>query len=81
VEVVFATTTESDAQPVTFQWDWTNNGSLDSAPTSQMAVRRLYPANRRISARVVATDASGATSSAVVDFGTRDCTPGSSGAD
>lgn len=79
---VVAVTLSATVQPrivVTYRWDFTNNGSLDTAPNRNPTVTHRYPDERRITARVVATTANGVRAVDTVTFTTRRCTGGGGG--
>ena len=59
--------------PVTYRWDFTNNGSLDTAPNRNPTVTHVYNDERRFTARVVATTANGVRASGTVTFTTKCC--------
>ena len=68
--------TVSPAQPARYRWDFTNNGSFDTALNSNPQVAHNYPDERRITARVRAVNAQGMVSFDTVTFTTRRCTGG-----
>ena len=68
--------TVSPAQPVKYRWDFTNNGSLDTALNSNPKVIHNYPDERRITARVRMVNAQGMVRFDTVTFTTRRCTGG-----
>ena len=79
---VVAVTLSATVQPnvvVTYRWDFTNNGSLDTTATRTPSVTHRYPDERRITARVVATTANGVRASDTVTFTTRRCGGGGGG--
>ena len=79
---VVAVTLSATVQPrvvVTYRWDFTNNGSLDTAPNRNPTVTHRYPDERRITARVVATTANGVRAVDTVTFTTRRCGGGGGG--
>ena len=79
---VVAVTLSATVQPrvvVTYRWDFTNNGSLDTAPNRNPTVTHQYPDERRITARVVATTANGVRAVDTVTFTTRRCGGGGGG--
>jgi uncharacterized protein (DUF58 family) len=79
---IVAVTLSATVQPnvvVTYRWDFTNNGTLDTAPNRNPTVTHRYPDERRITARVVATTANGVRAVDTVTFMTRRCTGGGGG--
>jgi len=79
---VVAVTLSATVRPnvvVTYRWDFTNNGSLDTTATRTPSVTHRYPDERRITARVVATTANGVRASDTVTFTTRRCGGGGGG--
>jgi len=78
VQVTLSATVQPNVA-VKYRWDFTNNGSLDTAASSNPTVNHRYPDERRITARVVATTASGMRASDTVTFTTRRCAGGGGG--
>jgi uncharacterized protein (DUF58 family) len=79
---VVAVTLSATVQPrvvVTYRWDFTNNGTLDTAASRNPTVTHRYPDERRITARVVATTANGMRAVDTVTFTTRRCGGGGGG--
>ena len=79
---VVAVTLSATVQPnvvVTYRWDFTNNGTLDTTATRNPTVTHRYLDERRITARVVATTANGLRASDTVTFTTRRCGGGGGG--
>ena len=79
---VVAVTLSATVQPrvvVTYRWDFTNNGTLDTAASRNPTVTHRYPDERRITARVVATTANGVRAVDTVTFTTRRCGGGGGG--
>ena len=79
---VVAVTLSATVQPnvvVTYRWDFTNNGSLDTAANRNPTVTHRYIDERRITARVVATAANGTRVSDTVTFTTKRCGGGGGG--
>ena len=68
--------TVSPAQPAKYRWDFTNNGTFDTALNSNPKVTHNYPDERRFTARVRAVNASGKVAFDTVTFTTRRCTGG-----
>ena len=68
--------TVSPAQPARYRWDFTNNGSFDTALNSNPKVTHNYPDERRITARVRMVNAQGMVRFDTVTFITRRCTGG-----
>jgi len=68
--------TVSPAQPAKYRWDFTNNGTFDTALNSNPTVTHTYPDERRFTARVRAVRANGAVAIDTVTFTTRRCTGG-----
>lgn len=68
--------TVSPAQPAKYRWDFTNNGTFDTALNSSPKVTHNYPDERRITARVRAVNARGVVAFDTVTFTTRRCTGG-----
>jgi uncharacterized protein (DUF58 family) len=68
--------TVSPTQPAKYRWDFTNNGSFDTALSSIPKVTHNYPDERRITARVRAVNAKGVVAFDTVTFTTRRCTGG-----
>ena len=78
VQVTLSATVQPNVQ-VRYRWDFTNNGSLDTTASTNPTVNHRYPDERRITARVVATSASGAKATDTVTFTTRRCGGGGGG--
>ena len=79
---VVAVTLSATVQPrvvVTYRWDFTNNGTLDTAASRNPTVTHRYPDERRITARVVAIRPNGVRASDTVTFTTRRCGGGGGG--
>ena len=80
---VVAVTLSATVQPnvaVTYRWDFTNNGTLDTAASRNPTVTHRYLDERRITARVVATNiANGVRAVDTVTFTTRRCGGGGGG--
>ena len=68
--------TVSPAQPAKYRWDFTNNGTFDTALNSNPTVNHTYPDERRFTARVRAVKANGAVAIDTVTFTTRRCSGG-----
>jgi len=68
--------TVSPAGPAKYRWDFTNNGTFDTALSSSPTVTHTYPDERRFTARVRAVRANGAVAIDTVTFTTRRCTGG-----
>ena len=68
--------TVSPSQPVKYRWDFTNNGSFDTALNSAAKVTHNYPDERRVTARVRAVNANGMVAFDTVTFTTLRCTGG-----
>jgi hypothetical protein len=58
---------------VKYKWDWTNNGSFDTAVLSNPQATHLYGDELTVTARVGARDSSGATAFDTVTFSTPRC--------
>jgi len=58
--------------PVTYRWDFTNNGTL-TPPSRNPTVTHVYNDEIRVTARVVATTANGMHASGTVTFTTKCC--------
>ena len=79
---VVAVTLSATVQPnvvVTYRWDFTNNGTLDTAASRNPTVTHRYLDERRITARVVARTPNGVTAVDTVTFTTRRCGGGGGG--
>src|SRR5262245_94840 len=72
-QVLLGARTNSDAGPVTVQWDFTNDGTLDTQPSTRMATVHAYPDEGTFTARVVATTADGQTASDTFSVVTQRC--------
>jgi uncharacterized protein (DUF58 family) len=59
--------------PVTYRWDFTNNGSLDTVASRNPTVTHVYNDQMRFTARVVARTATGLRASNTVTFTTKCC--------
>jgi uncharacterized protein (DUF58 family) len=68
--------TVSPAQPARYRWDFTNNGSFDTALNSNPKVTHNYPDETRFTARVRMVNAQGMVRFDTVTFTTRRCTGG-----
>jgi uncharacterized protein (DUF58 family) len=76
VVAVTLSATVSPAQPAKYRWDFTNNGTFDTALNSNPRVTHNYPDERRITARVRMVNAQGMVRFDTVTFTTRRCTGG-----
>ena len=76
IVAVTLSATVSPAQPAKYRWDFTNNGTFDTALNSNPRVTHNYPDERRITARVRAVNAQGMVAIDTVTFTTRRCTGG-----
>jgi|GraSoiStandDraft_46_1057282.scaffolds.fasta_scaffold258703_1 uncharacterized protein (DUF58 family) len=76
VVAVTLSATVSPAQPAKYRWDFTNNGTFDTALNSSPRVTHNYPDERRFTARVRAVNARGMVAIDTVTFTTRRCTGG-----
>ena len=76
IVAVTLSATVSPAQPAKYRWDFTNNGTFDTALNSNPRVTHNYPDERRFTARVRAVNASGKVAFDTVTFTTRRCTGG-----
>jgi len=68
--------TVSPAQSAKYRWDFTNNGTFDTALSSNTKVTHNYPDERRITARVRMVNAQGMVRFDTVTFTTRRCSGG-----
>jgi uncharacterized protein (DUF58 family) len=68
--------TVSPTQPAKYRWDFTNNGTFDTALNSNPKVTHNYPDERRFTARVRAVNAKGVVAFDTVTFTTRRCSGG-----
>ena len=68
--------TVSPAQPAKYRWDFTNNGTFDTALNSNPKVTHNYPDERRITARVRMVNAQGMVAFDTVTFVTCRCSGG-----
>ena len=68
--------TVSPAGPARYRWDFTNNGTFDTALNSNPKVTHNYPDERRITARVRMVNARGMVRFDTVTFTTRRCRGG-----
>ena len=71
-----AVTLSATVQPnvaVTYRWDFTNNGTLDTRPNRNPTVTHVYNDQMRFTARVVATTTNGMHASKTVAFTTKCC--------
>ena len=75
VQVTLSATVQPK-QPAKYRWDFTNNGTFDTALTSIAKVTHNYPDEQRITARVRAVDANGKVAFDTVTFTTKRCTGG-----
>jgi PKD domain len=58
---------------INYRWDFTNNGSFDTAPSTDPATSHLYGDELTFTARVGAKDGSGATAFSTISFSTPRC--------
>ena len=63
----------SPTQPAKYRWDFTTNGTFDTALSSNPTVLHRYPHERRFTARVRAVNARGVVAFDTVTFITRNC--------
>ena len=75
VQVTLSATVQP-AGPAKYRWDFTNNGTFDTALNSNPKVTHNYPDERRFTARVRAVSANGAVAVDTVTFSTKRCTGG-----
>ena len=75
VQVTLSATVSPD-QPAKYRWDFTNNGTFDTALNSSPKVTHNYPDERRFTARVRAVNARGVVAFDTVTFVTRRCSGG-----
>jgi uncharacterized protein (DUF58 family) len=75
VRVTLSATVQPN-QPVRYRWDFTNNGTFDTALSSNPTVTHTYPDERRFTARVRVVNARGVIAFDTVTFTTRRCTGG-----
>jgi uncharacterized protein (DUF58 family) len=76
IVAVTLSATVSPAQPAKYRWDFTNNGTFDTALNSNPRVTHNYPDERRFTARVRVVNAQGMVATDTVTFTTRRCTGG-----
>ena len=76
IVAVTLSATVSPAQPAKYRWDFTNNGTFDTALNSNPRVTHNYPDERRITARVRMVNAQGMVRFDTVTFTTRRCSGG-----
>ena len=76
IVAVTLSATVSPAQPAKYRWDFTNNGTFDTALNSNPRVTHNYPDERRFTARVRVVNAQGMVAIDTVTFTTRRCTGG-----
>ena len=58
---------------INYRWDFTNNGSFDTPPSTDPATSHLYGDELTATARVGARDGSGATAFSTITFSTPRC--------
>ena len=58
---------------VRYRWDFTNNGSFDTAPSTNPATSHLYVDEATFTAKVGARDSSGALATDTITFSTPRC--------
>jgi hypothetical protein len=58
---------------INYRWDFTNNGSFDTPPSTDPATSHLYGDELTFTARVGAKDGSGATAFSTITFSTPRC--------
>jgi plastocyanin len=75
VQVTLSATVQPN-QPAKYRWDFTNNGTFDTALSSVPKVTHNYPDERRITARVRMVNAQGMVRFDTVTFTTKRCTGG-----
>ena len=75
VQVTLSATVQP-TQPARYRWDFTNNGTFDTALSSNPKVTHAYLDERRITARVRAVNAKGVVAFDTVTFTTRRCSGG-----
>jgi uncharacterized protein (DUF58 family) len=79
---VVAVTLSATVQPnvsVKYRWDFTNNGTFDTAASTNPTVTHRYPDERRVTARVVAIRPDGTKAFDTVTFTTKRCGGGGGG--
>ncbi len=72
VQVTLSATVQPN-QPAKYRWDFTNNGTFDTALSSSPSVTHRYPHETRITARVRAVNAGGRIAFDTVTFTTKNC--------
>jgi hypothetical protein len=72
-KVTLQATAQSEAQPVVFRWDFTNNGSFDTPATTRDTVIHGYPDEVNVTARVIAVNSAGERATDTVSFATLRC--------
>ena len=75
VQVTLSATVQPN-QPAKYRWDFTNNGTFDTALSSVPRVTHTYHEERRITARVRMINAQGMVRFDTVTFTTKSCTGG-----
>ena len=75
VQVTLSATVQPN-QPAKYRWDFTNNGTFDTALSSIPKVTHTYHDERRITARVRMINAQGMVRFDTVTFTTKSCTGG-----
>ena len=75
VQVTLSATVQPN-QPAKYRWDFTNNGTFDTALNSNPKVTHTYPDESRITARVRMVNAQGLVKFDTVTFTTRPCSGG-----
>ena len=68
IVAVTLSATVSPAQPAKYRWDFTNNGTFDTALNSNPRVTHNYPDERRFTARVRVVNAQGMLRGTVQNF-------------
>ena len=72
-DFVLVTLTATATDPAAFAWDFTNNGSFDSMPSTNPTVRHVYPDETNVTARVGAINQARETDVDLVSFATLRC--------
>ena len=73
VRVTFSASANSSSQPVGFRWDFTNNGSFDTARSTDPDASAVYPDEAAVTARVGAINREGDRVQDTISFVTLRC--------
>lgn len=73
VQVTFSATATSDSNPVGFRWDFTNDGTFDTARNTDSSAVHVFPDESVVTSRVGAINRAGERAQNRLQFATLKC--------